>query len=175
MIPIYPLSEENIMKHRGRMVLACMHDGRTYVGRLTHCRNGEIILNGEENTALHAANLKAKPRNARTPRKNRKTPPRKPRFAPYSRHTATGTRLTVTGITVSEPEQSLSASACLRFCSSFKTENAPCRYLSGPFRLRRYRHGCICFIPPIRFYRRIWPLGCGRRPPASPKCSSRGI
>jgi len=73
MIPIYPLSEDNILQHRGKMVLACLHDGRTYVGRLTHCRNGEIILNGEENTALHAANLK--------PAKKRPHPSKKPKNA----------------------------------------------------------------------------------------------
>ncbi|MWV44640.1 hypothetical protein GRF59_13475 [Paenibacillus sp. HJL G12] len=59
MIPIYPLSEETILQHRGRMVLACMHDGRTYIGKLTHCKDGQIILDGEEETALHAANVKS--------------------------------------------------------------------------------------------------------------------
>ncbi|MGN7358820.1 hypothetical protein ACTHPF_11615 [Paenibacillus sp. SAF-054] len=59
MIPIYPLTSENISQHRGKMVLACLHDGRTYVGRLTHCKDGHIILNGEEESTLHAANLKS--------------------------------------------------------------------------------------------------------------------
>lgn len=58
MIPVYPLSENNILQHRGKMVLACTHDGRTYIGKLTHCKDGHIILNGEEETALHAANVK---------------------------------------------------------------------------------------------------------------------
>lgn len=86
MIPIYPLSEENIMKHRGRMVLACMHDGRTYVGRLTHCRNGEIILNGEENTALHAANLKPAQKRPHSSKKQKNAAPKaqvRALFPPY--------------------------------------------------------------------------------------------
>lgn len=58
MIPVYPLSTENILQHRGKMVLACTYDGRTYIGRLTHCKDGHIILDGEEETALHAANVK---------------------------------------------------------------------------------------------------------------------
>ncbi|MCJ8014333.1 hypothetical protein MUG84_21790 [Paenibacillus sp. KQZ6P-2] len=58
MIPIYPLTTDNILKHRGKMVLACLHDGRTYIGKLTHCKDGHIILNGDDDTALHAANVK---------------------------------------------------------------------------------------------------------------------
>ncbi|MDR0266930.1 hypothetical protein [Paenibacillus sp.] len=54
MIPVYPLSEKNILKHCGKMVLACTHDGRTFVGKLTHCRDGHIILNGEDNAVLNA-------------------------------------------------------------------------------------------------------------------------
>ncbi|BFH65155.1 hypothetical protein [Paenibacillus azoreducens] len=54
MIPIYPLTEENILKHRGKMVLACTHDGRTYVGKLTHCRDGHIILDGDDSAVLNA-------------------------------------------------------------------------------------------------------------------------
>lgn len=71
MIPIYPLSPENIMQHRGKMVLACMHDGRTYIGKLTDCKDGHIILNGEEEPALHAANVKPNKKRPASTKKHR--------------------------------------------------------------------------------------------------------
>lgn len=58
MIPIYPLTEENIRQHCGKMVCACLHDGRVLTGKLTHCKDGHIILNGEEGTKLHSAKTK---------------------------------------------------------------------------------------------------------------------
>ncbi|WCR24751.1 hypothetical protein L3476_15175 [Paenibacillus thiaminolyticus] len=47
MIPI-PLDEEVIRSHCGRTVCAVTHDGRQFIGRLSHCRDGKIILNEEE-------------------------------------------------------------------------------------------------------------------------------
>ncbi|BFH67058.1 MAG: hypothetical protein E6230_05600 [Paenibacillus dendritiformis] len=47
MIPI-PLDEEIIRSHRGRIVCAVTHDGRRFIGRLSVCRDGKIILNEEE-------------------------------------------------------------------------------------------------------------------------------
>lgn len=47
MIPI-PLDEEVIRSHCGRIVCAVTHDGRQFIGRLSLCRNGKIILNEEE-------------------------------------------------------------------------------------------------------------------------------
>ncbi|PZM67033.1 hypothetical protein [Paenibacillus dendritiformis] len=47
MIPI-PLDEEVIRSHRGRIVCAVTHDGRRFIGRLSVCRDGKIILNEEE-------------------------------------------------------------------------------------------------------------------------------
>ncbi|MET3846193.1 hypothetical protein [Paenibacillus sp. OAE614] len=58
MIPIYPLTEENIRRHCGKMVAACMYDGRVYTGKLTECKDGHIILNGPEGTQLHGAKVK---------------------------------------------------------------------------------------------------------------------
>ncbi|GIO32078.1 hypothetical protein J2TS6_32190 [Paenibacillus albilobatus] len=84
MFPIYPLSEENILRHRGRMVLACTYDGRTYIGKLTHCRNGEIILNGDDHTALHAANPKPAAKRPVTSKKHKAAPKAQVRaFYPY--------------------------------------------------------------------------------------------
>lgn len=47
MIPI-PLDEEVIRSHCGRIVCAVTHDGRQFIGRLSLCRDGKIILNKEE-------------------------------------------------------------------------------------------------------------------------------
>ncbi|BFH12063.1 hypothetical protein WJ0W_000324 [Paenibacillus melissococcoides] len=47
MIPI-PLDEEVIRSHCGRIVCAVTHDGRRFIGRLSLCRDGKIILNEEE-------------------------------------------------------------------------------------------------------------------------------
>ncbi|WP_374020572.1 hypothetical protein ABU162_13805 [Paenibacillus thiaminolyticus] len=47
MIPI-PLDEEVIRSHCGRIVCAVTHDGRQFIGRLSLCRDGKIILNEEE-------------------------------------------------------------------------------------------------------------------------------
>ncbi|OZB95895.1 hypothetical protein [Paenibacillus sp. XY044] len=63
MIPIYPLTEENIRQHCGKMVAACMYDGRVFTGKLTECKDGHIILNGPENTTLHGAKVKGRHKN----------------------------------------------------------------------------------------------------------------
>lgn len=43
-----PLDEEVIRSHCGRIVCAVTHDGRQFIGRLSVCRDGKIILNEEE-------------------------------------------------------------------------------------------------------------------------------
>ncbi|GAB6987958.1 hypothetical protein JCM16418A_00080 [Paenibacillus pini] len=47
MIPIFPLTQEHIRSHCGRMVRVCCHDGRSFFGILTDCRDGCIILDGK--------------------------------------------------------------------------------------------------------------------------------
>lgn len=47
MVPIYPLTEDAINPYCGYYVCAVMKDGRQYIGRITGCRNGKLILNGD--------------------------------------------------------------------------------------------------------------------------------
>ncbi|MCG7410395.1 hypothetical protein MH117_23660 [Paenibacillus sp. ACRRX] len=50
MIPI-PLDERTISQFCGRSVGVVTKDGREYIGRLSHCENGKLILNADSSPA----------------------------------------------------------------------------------------------------------------------------
>ncbi|GGG76149.1 hypothetical protein [Paenibacillus radicis (ex Gao et al. 2016)] len=59
---IYPLQEEVIANFCGLPVCVIMQDGTRHVGVLSHCRNGRLTLNGQQEEVEAAAELnKAKP------------------------------------------------------------------------------------------------------------------
>jgi len=47
MEPIYPLHEERINQFCGQVVCAVMRDGSRYVGVLSSCKGGQLMLNGD--------------------------------------------------------------------------------------------------------------------------------
>ncbi|ASR45999.1 MULTISPECIES: hypothetical protein [Paenibacillus] len=46
MIPIYPVNEASVAPYGGQMVCAVMRDGTRYVGILSGCSKGKLMLNG---------------------------------------------------------------------------------------------------------------------------------
>ncbi|WP_028546817.1 hypothetical protein [Paenibacillus taiwanensis] len=57
MIPI-PLDEKTISQFCGRSVGVVTKDGREYVGRLSRCENGKLILNADSSPAHLAGETK---------------------------------------------------------------------------------------------------------------------
>ncbi len=46
MFPIYPITETGVAPYGGQMVCAVMRDGTRYVGILSGCSKGKLMLNG---------------------------------------------------------------------------------------------------------------------------------
>lgn len=70
MIPV-PLDETFIRQLCGRPVCVVMQNGDQYIGRLTSCERGKIILNGDIATSSHAPSISADPSHTKT-RKGKK-------------------------------------------------------------------------------------------------------
>lgn len=66
MIPV-PLDETFIRQLCGRPVCVVMQNGDQYIGRLTSCERGKIILNGDFAASSHAPSISAEP-----PRNNKR-------------------------------------------------------------------------------------------------------
>lgn len=73
MVPV-PIDETFIRLLCGRPVCVVMQNGDQYIGRLTSCEGGKVILNGDIATTSHASTVSVEPspvRKRRGKKKNR--------------------------------------------------------------------------------------------------------
>lgn len=74
MVPIYPINKKHIKPFYGRMVCVVTQDGHRYIGRLSGCRKGKLILNENYPNSVNTfAHSKSVSKSKKSKKKNRKT------------------------------------------------------------------------------------------------------
>ncbi|MCE5171581.1 hypothetical protein LQV63_19960 [Paenibacillus profundus] len=69
MVPV-PLDERTIQHHCGRTVYVETQDGQRYIGRLSSCRRGKLVLNADATSAAKQQSLAPAKRKKKGSRQN---------------------------------------------------------------------------------------------------------